>query len=140
MPDRAASADHPSNRVRNERQSKQIFFRRACDRRPGYTAVNRMKDRALVSNYPTRFLARECDRIERRRRSGRPDGPTLTTGACVKDSAAFTYGPAARVVDEKDVGQIVAPAFGEPVPRQTSVVSPHYQAIGARRPTERLVG
>src|SRR5919106_2527285 len=139
MPDRAASADHPSNPIRHERHSKQIFFRRTRDGCPRHAPVNRMKDRALVSNHPTGFLTGESDRVERRRRSGRPDGPILTAGACVKNSPAFTDGPTTRVVDEKDVGEIVAPAFGEPVPRQASVVSAHHESISAGSPTERFV-
>src|ERR1051325_2175061 len=99
-----------------------------------------MKDRAFIANYPARFLTGESDRVQRSCRVGRTDGPTLTACICEQNSATLTHGPTVRVVDEKDVGEIVTPTFGEPVPRQASIIGSYDQTVSARSPPERLVG
>src|SRR5574338_227763 len=99
VPDRAARADDPSFGKRNKRHTKQILRHRTLNRRPRYAISHGMKNRAFIADDPTRFLTREVDRVERQRRAGRTDGPTLTAGIGKQDLAAFAHGPTVRVVD-----------------------------------------
>src|SRR5262245_55444749 len=108
MPDRAARPDDPTFSRRNKRNAKQVFSCRILDRRPRYATVHRMKHRAFVTDNPTRLLLSEIDRVQRECRVGRTHGPTLPAGTREQDLAAFAHSPTVRVVDEKDVGEIVA--------------------------------
>src|SRR5215470_8330686 len=98
-----------------------------------------MQNRTFVADYPTGFLSLKSDRIQRRRRARRTNGPTLTAVAREKNFATLADRPAVRVVDEEDVCEIVAPAFGKSLPRESAVVGAHYETIGAGSPAERLI-
>src|SRR5215467_12716557 len=116
MPDCAARTDDPTFGRRYKRHTKKIFRHRTLNRSPGHATIHGMKNRAFITDDPTRFLAREIDRVEHQCRAGRTDGPILTAGTGKQDLAAFAHGPTVRVVDKEDICQIVAAAFSESLP------------------------
>ena len=50
-----------------------------------------------------------------------------------------TNRPTAPAVEKKYAGEIVAPAFGQPLPAEAAIIAAHHQTIAARRPAGVLV-
>ncbi len=116
MPNRSARTDDPALGWWHERDTKQVFSHRTRNAIPRDAVGDRMKNRALIADHPAGFLRHKSDCIQRYSLSRGTDGPTLTAVGSEENFPTLADGPAMWVVDEKDVGEIVAPAFGESLP------------------------
>src|SRR5258708_31775729 len=93
-----------------------------------------MQNRSLIADRPAVVFVDESYRIQMRGGARWPDRPILATRSRRQNLTVRSDGPTARAVQEKDVSQIVATAFGQTPPTQSAVVATHDQAVAAGGP------
>src|SRR5258708_37380433 len=98
-----------------------------------------MQNRSPIADRPAVVFVDESYRIQMRRGAGWPDRPILSARSRRQNLTVRSDGPTARAVQEKDVGQIVATAFGQTPPTQSAVVATHDQAVAAGGPARVFV-